>query len=153
MTRWDCDVRLWRGVPCTFPAFHDWPPSLSFNDDKDDLVLSSTASLRYVWCPACYTWIPENARHHACTAPSPAPAPAPATEDSGHWEDSEEESAPKASVYVVATEENDDNHMCALCTQRMRLQFIQDIEQWVFMDCVEHEGLTIHEFCRDAVYR
>ncbi|CAM9555371.1 unnamed protein product [Ectocarpus sp. 8 AP-2014] len=126
MTRWDCDVRLWRGVPCSFPRFYGWPVSPFRNDD---LVLSSnTCSLRYVWCGVCYKWFPELSRYHACV-----------TEES----DTEEQ-----SVYVVATEDNEHLSRCNLCTDRMRMDFRQDINEWVYMDCVEHEGVLVHKLCK-----
>ncbi|CAN0247721.1 unnamed protein product [Ectocarpus sp. 6 AP-2014] len=139
MTRWDCDVRLWRGVPCSFPKFYGWPVS-SFRND--DLVLSSTCSLRYVWCGVCYKWFPELSRYHACaTTQAPHHQQSDVTEES----DTEEQSA-----YVVATEDNEHLSRCNLCTDRMRMNFRQDIEEWVYMDCVEHEGVLVHKLCRDV---
>jgi hypothetical protein len=59
---------------------------------------------------------------------------------------------PKQRVCVVATDENSGNHMCNLCQQRMHLEYIDnDDEDWVFMDCVEHDGSIVHELCRDVV--
>lgn len=143
MTRWDCDVKLWRGVPCSFPAFHGWPFS-SF----DDIVLSSTSSLRYTCCGTCYAWVPESSRYHACSLMRIPPREMPVDDSSSP----EEDDADKQDVYVICTEENSESHMCTLCTDRMHLQFLQDIEEWVFMDCVEHEGIPIHKLCRDCVY-
>lgn len=157
MTRWDCDVKLWRGVPCSFPAFYGWP----FSDF--DIVLSSTASLRYVSCRLCHKWIPESSRYHACSQPMrpdpeaprrPLEAAAdvvflPPDDEEGRDDETPGE---EKRVYVISTEQNSDSHMCSLCTDRMHLQYLHDIEEWVFMDCVEHEGLPIHAFCHEAVF-
>lgn len=178
MTRWDCDVKLWRDVPCSFPAFHGWPLS------SLDIVQSSTASVRYICCGACYEWVPECSRYHNCLSkPAPrtkpshahlisdtdviaatAAASATLTTDSTandttidydntpFSEDLGLEENTKQSVYVVVTDDNEDAHICGICSQRMRLEFVQDIEEWVFMDCVEHDRVPVHELCRDCVY-
>ncbi|CAM9093794.1 unnamed protein product [Ectocarpus sp. 12 AP-2014] len=163
MTRWDCDVKLWKGVPCSFPAFHGWPSSSSVHHDNRDIVSSSTASTRYSWCHACYNWIPDNTRHHDCSAPGGiTDRTAPASENCEEsdsldipkdWVDSgEDESTPKPRAYVLVPDEDSDFLRCSLCNDRMRLDFLHDIEQWVFMDCVEHDGTILHEICRDVVY-
>lgn len=142
MTRWDCDVKLWRDVPHSFPAFHGWPVS------GFDIVLSSTSSLRYICCRACFKWVPESSIYHACTL---IPGTILETgEVTVADEDSDEE--PRQSSYVVSTEDNSESQTCSLCKCRMRLEFLQDAEEWVFMDCVEHEGIPVHEFCRDTAY-
>lgn len=165
MTRWDCDVKLWRGVPCSFPAFHGWPAPMF------DIVLSSTASLRYVACPSCLKWVPETPWYHDCTrhvVPVPtttvttvaAVAAVAETNDTNidtcdstlSDDDPESEDRPRSPVYVISTEENYDKIRCDLCQDRFHLQFLHDIEDWVFMDCVEHEGSLVHECCRDIVY-
>ena len=142
MTRWDCDVKLWRGVPYSFPAFHDWPVSAF------DIVLSSTASLRYICCRTCFQWVPESSICHACTLiPDTTLEPgdvAVAEKDS--------DAEPPQSCYVVSTEDNSESQICGLCNDRMRLNFLQDTEEWVFMDCVEHDGIPVHESCRNIVY-
>ena len=142
MTRWDCDVRLWRGVPCSFPKFHGWPVS-PFRDD--DLVLSSTCSLRYVWCGGCSNWLPELSRYHACGLRQ-ARHHAEDAEDAEDVEDAERE-----PVYVVATEDNEHLSRCNLCKDRLRLEYMQDIEEWVYADCIEHEGVLVHKLCRDVL--
>lgn len=165
MTRWDCDVRLWRGVPCSFPALHGWPVSAF------DVVQSSTASLRYIFCGACYQWVPEFTMHHSCllstpshvdliratdnkTATDTTDATDNATDNETATDDDNNslDEKPRPSVYVVETDEHEDVHMCGICTQPMRLDFVHDVEAWVFMDCVEHEGVPVHEICRDCVY-
>ncbi len=169
MTRWDCDVKLWRGVPCSFPAFHGWPAPMF------DIVLSSTASLRYTCCPSCLRWVPETPWYHDCmkhvvsvpttttttTTRSVAAAITARTKTaelvnidtcgSTLSNDSESEDGPRSPVYVISTEENYKNNRCNLCQDLFRLQFLHDIEDWVFMDCVEHEGSLVHECCRDIV--
>lgn len=150
MTRWDCDVKLWRGVPCSFPAFCGWPVS------DFDIVLSSTASLRYISCRSCHKWIPESSSYHACSLPmGPDPeAPRRPLEPAADvaFLPPDDEKCERKRVYVISTEQNSDSHMCSLCTDRMHLQYLHDVEEWAFMDCVEHEGLPIHAFCHDAVY-
>lgn len=150
MTRWDCDVKLWRGVPCSFPAFYGWPAPVL------DVVRASTASLRYICCPTCYQWIPESWRFHACLSTPELEADANNDAHSYHSSASADNSdlneKPNRSVYVKMTDENSDDLKCSLCFDRMRMDFLHDIEEWVFADCVEHEGVVIHEFCRDAVY-
>ena len=153
MTRWDCDVKLRRGIPSSFPAFHGWPPSRFLCDQSmaaDNLVLSSTASARFTCCPACYQWVPENSPHHVC-APTPtrciSAEPAEPAEPAGP-EDSEDPEEEPERVYVVSTEDNSESQRCNLCTERMSMEFFQDIEEWVFMGCVEHEGVPVHKLCR-----
>ena len=170
MTRWDCDVKLWRDVPCSFPAFHGWPLS------SLDIVQSSTASVRYICCGACYEWVPTCSRYHNClskrshahlisdtdvtaaTAATSAASAALTTDSTIDYDnnpfskDLGVEENTKQSVYVVVTDDNEDADICSICSQRMRLEFIQDIEEWVFMDCVERDGVPVHELCRDCVY-
>lgn len=153
MTRWDCDVRLWRGVPCSFPAFHGWTFS---RFREDDIVLSSTASVRYTVCSACYKWVPEFSRYHECTVthvPRPQESRV-ATADvfASVASEEEDDDVEGQLVYVVATDENSESRRCSLCHDLMRLQFVHDIEEWVFMDCVEHDGVVLHKFCRDVAY-
>ena len=156
MTRWDCDVKLRRGIPSSFPAFHGWPPSRFLCDQPvavDNLVLSSTASARFTCCRACFQWVPENSPHHAC-APTPTrhnlaePPAEPPAETPADWEDAEDSEEEPERVYVVSTENNSKNQRCHLCTERMSMEFLQDIEEWVFVGCVEHEGVPVHKLCR-----
>ena len=151
MTRWDCDVRLWRGVPCSFPAFHGWPVSAF------DVVQSSTASLRYVCCGVCYQWVPEFTRNHSCLLSRPGRADLIRTTATDNETATDDDSSsldekPRPRVYVVSTEENYETSLCGVCHDRMRLQFLHDVEEWVFMDCVEHEGVPIHRLCHDCAY-
>lgn len=143
MTRWDCDVKLWRGVPCSFPAFHGWPCNRA-----PDVVSSSTATIRYVWCGSCLRWVPAHPRYHCCVPEPTATNPRPSAD--------RKNSVPggtRRADYVVSTEDNSQNHSCGVCASQMRVEFRHDIEEWVFVDCVEHEGLPIHKLCRDCVYR
>lgn len=145
MTRWDCDVKIWRGVPCSFPAFHGWPVSRFRNDD---IVSSSTASLRYICCSVCYNWVPESSRYHKCRvihSPKQDDSKIPVTE----FESVQKEGPVQDCVYVVA---KDEYNKCYLCNDRVLLQFLPGIEEWVYMDCVEHEGVPVHSFCRDIAY-
>lgn len=149
MTRWDCDVKLWRGVPCSFPAFHGWTVS-AFR--YGNVVLSSTATVRYVWCGAC-KWVPYCSRGHECTVtPVPQRQEFKIATASDSASVPEEVASMEECMYVIATEKFSDIYTCSLCTQRMRLEFLQEIEEWVYMDCVEHEGVPIHKLCRDCVY-
>ena len=154
MTRWDCDVKLWRGVPCSFPFFYGWPVSRFLCDD--DIVLSSTATLRYICCRVCYKWVPESSPYHVCTT-----IPVPRRQESkiaissdfnSIPEEEEDTTVDEKCVYVVSTEENSESHLCGVCTDRMHLEFLHEIEEWAFMDCVEHEGFPMHKLCRDCVY-
>lgn len=145
MTRWDCDVRLWRGVPCSFPAFHGWPLSPFLNDD---IVLSSTSSLRYVWCGGCYKWFPESSRYHRCVQGLHQQSSGENASDSACVSEDGTEEQP---VYVIVTEENEAYSSCHVCTERFRMNFCQDVEAWVYMDCVEHEGVPVHKLCRDCL--
>ena len=126
MTRWDCDVKLWRRLPCSFPAFHGWPVS------GFDIVLSSTVSLRYICCRACYRWVSESPLYHTCTSPLKL-----GLSDFAVAEEDMDE-GPRQGVYVVSTEENSENQICGMYKTRMRLEYFHDIEEWVFMDCVEY---------------
>lgn len=65
------------------------------------------------------------------------------TSDSEEEDDIEEQ-----SVYVIS--KGDVVFRCYMCAEPMRLQFLQDIEEWVYMDCVEHEGVPVHKLCRDC---
>lgn len=55
-------------------------------------------------------------------------------------------------VYVVSTDDNDHIDSCCICHDRIRLDFLHDTEEWVFVDCVEHEGVPVHKTCYDCVY-
>lgn len=74
------------------------------------------------------------------------------TEDNEDTEDTEDnEDTEEQPVYVVATEDNEHLSRCNLCKDRLRLEYIQDIEEWVYTDCVEHEGVLVHQLCRDVL--
>lgn len=152
MTRWDCDVKLWRGVPCHPPAFYGWPSRLegsgsgSGSDKHNDLVRSSTSCARYVCCPTCHQWVLYQARCRKCgvSAEPKEPKPPKKTEEL-------EERRESSDTYVIATDENSTSHVCWLCTDRMHLEYLHDIEEWIFKDCVEHEGEVVHAFCRNCI--
>lgn len=155
MTRWDCDVKIRRGVPCSFPSFHGWRPERSPHTvftAFDDVVASSTAATRYIWCRACHQWVPEPSQFHACMAATPPTASAADSHFESGFASADDKAPPKPSVYVISTEENSESYACHVCTDRMRLEFLPDIDEWIFMDCVAHEGVVIHELCRDCVY-
>lgn len=59
---------------------------------------------------------------------------------------------PTPLIYVIATDENTECMICGLCKDRMRLEYLHDIEEWVYMDCVEHEGIPVHEDCRNTAF-
>ncbi|CAM9098951.1 unnamed protein product [Sphacelaria rigidula] len=147
-----CQAVERRTVPCSLPTFHGWPVS------KFDIVLSSTAHLRYICCPVCCKWIPESSLYHTCQIKADDVAETAAARSDGKPADfaiGEEDivEQPRQRACVVATDENLGNHMCNLCQQRMRLEYIDnDDEDWVFMDRVEHEGRIVHELCRDVVF-
>lgn len=143
MTRWDCDVKLWRGVPASFPAFHGWPV-LGTRDN----VLSSTASVRYICCHACNKWVPQSSPGHVCTPGQGLVSTNAAFPETG----ASPKPAPNQKTYVISTEENFETQVCSICTNRMHLEFIHDIEEWVFMDCVQHKGGVVHEFCRNTAF-
>lgn len=168
MTRWDCDVRLWRGVPCSFPAFHGWPVSTF------DIVQSSTASTRYVSCGECSTYCRSSSRCHTCFGtppPKPEQCDAHLTRDigqtdtadvtgsvdsdnataSGISDDDDDDDDRQPVFFVVSTGDNGHIYTCYICHDRMRLDFLPDAEEWVFMDCVEHEGVPVHKDCYDCV--
>lgn len=161
MTRWDCDVKLWRGVPCSFPAFHGWPPCPLL---PSDIIQSSTASVRYICCDSCYEWVPEFTRDHSCLLSKPGHidlirandnktvTDTTNATDNDTATDDDNNSLDEKPVYVISTDENWQTGFCGLCHDRMRQEFLHDLEEWVFMDCVEHDGVPIHKFCHDAVY-
>lgn len=73
-------------------------------------------------------------------------------EDTEDTEDTEDPEDPEQQpVYVVATEDNEHLSKCNLCKDRLRLEYIQDIEEWVYTDCVEHGGVIVHKLCRDVL--
>jgi len=143
MTRWDCDVKLWRGVPASFPAFHGWPVL-----DTRNTVLSSTASVRYICCHACHKWVSQSSPDHLCTPGEGLVLTNAAVSETVTCPEPE----PDRRVYVISTEDNSETQSCSICKDRMHLDFIHDIEEWVFMDCVYHNGRIVHEFCRNTAF-
>ncbi|CAM9205357.1 unnamed protein product [Pylaiella littoralis] len=162
MTRWGCKVVLDRGVPVFPPDSHGWPVRRS-GARRGDVVLCSTATVRYVCCHACHRWVPEGLQAHACTAPpslevgplgpvGPVGPVGPDADAESSSSSSSSSSGARASVYVVSTEENFESLVCPVCSDRMRMQYMLDVEDWVFMDCVEHDGVVMHEECRDCAF-
>lgn len=51
------------------------------------------------------------------------------------------------STYVVITKEMDEEigiRKCMLCYDRLRMDFNQEIEEWVFNDCKKINGVVYH---------
>jgi len=98
--------------------------------------------------------LPELSRYHACGLRQ-ARHHAEDAEDAEDVEDAEDaedvEDAEREPVYVVATEDNEHLSRCNLCKDRLRLEYMQDIEEWVYADCIEHEGVLVHKLCRDVL--
>lgn len=164
MTRWGCKVSLSEGVPCSPPELLGWPERRSVAGCPD-IVLYSTAATRYICCHACHEWFPDTCHVHKC----PPPTIVETREeycvgdcDYDYIYSSDSDSKSKCAsvsdetsedrVYVISTDENYETLVCNVCNERMRLEYIQDIEGWVFMDCVERGGVPIHELCRDCAY-
>lgn len=48
--------------------------------------------------------------------------------------------------YVVITKDMDDTvkYNCEICTEKLRMDFDQEIEEWVFRDCKGVNGTVYH---------
>ena len=156
-TRWDCDVQLWRGIPKTIPTFHGW--NVGAPPERD---------ARFYVCHHCNANVPEvDVPRHPCwdtpvenngttTVSEEETTPGSSMTDeefSRHWEPEEEQERKKTPrSYVVATEENEGDGKCFLCTERLTMVFDQDLEEWVFEDCILVHGKVLHETCNSIVF-
>lgn len=128
-TRWDCDVRLWRGIPYSTPSFHGWiytgsdPPSVDTN---------------FYVCHHCDTNVPESEVYqHPCW-----------DEPIGDNENEPSEEPEENIGFIIATEDNmGDNGRCFLCKNKMKLEYDIEVEDWILPGCIVVEGKTIHQEC------
>jgi hypothetical protein len=137
-TRWDCDARLWRGIPDRIPRFHGWHLGEPVQDS------------RFVVCHHCRTYVPQGGvwSHPCWDIPDSDPGLAAPAENDATDEEPAEETPRK---YVVATEENAGDNKCRLCGDRTRLEVDQDLEDWIYPDCVLVLGRVLHEECHRVV--
>ncbi|CAN0557056.1 unnamed protein product, partial [Ectocarpus sp. 12 AP-2014] len=54
--------------------------------------------------------------------------------------------------YVVCSDDAPYTYHCHLCKDRIHLKYRHEIEEWVYRDCVEHDGEILHKTCRDVVF-
>lgn len=58
-TRWDCDVSLIRGIPNTFPSFHNW-------STKNQMFYTGSDE-RFNMCHTCNSWVAQvDIYNHPC---------------------------------------------------------------------------------------
>lgn len=166
-TRWDCDTSLLRGIPNTFPSFHGW--------SNKSLGFYTGTNTRFNMCSYCNSWVPHSdISTHPCwdfisndinildSAMLPIGettcdlngenvqtmvidnTPENEVHDSIDGDIIEEE---PASKYVISTEENYDCTECNICGERLNLSFDDELDEWIFTDCVENDYKVVHEFC------
>ena len=148
--RWDCDVSLDSGIPYTFPLFHGW------NESRRKIIFGSR---NFHTCLRCGEWVSDiDIETHNCSKDYQNSEPIDQTEediniiDETPFSDMEEEEE-ESPLYVVITDDNYETTRCILCQDQMKIEFLSDLEEWVFMACVEHDGSVIHKFCCDVVYK
>lgn len=138
--KWDCDVSVRSGIPYTFPLFHGWNESV-----KKRLFGSNNFNM----CVNCDEWISEiDLYTHNCSKDFQNIDKIDIEENI--VEETEEEDP---HPYVIATDENYESMRCNICQEVMKLNYLQDIEEWVFIDCVEYDGSSIHKMCYDVFYK
>ena len=155
-TRWDCDVGLWRGIPVSNPSFHGWMYTGS------DPPCTDT---KFYVCHHCNTNVPERsvAQHPCWDEPvveikdEPLQHGAMEPEEfKNHWEDGFEEECKEEEgkrEFLIATDDNTkDQGRCSLCTEKMKLEFDLDLENWILPGCIMVDGKTMHRECHDVVF-
>lgn len=170
-TRWDCDVNLWRGIPDSFPSFHGWRSGVIHG--SSDYSEPTTDSRFYV-CHHCNSYVPEvDVPSHSCwdysegkdgedklddTPPTISDPPRKDYYYDGHVHDRSdwrkakipEKDRPK---FVLASEENTpENGKCYLCMERLRLQYDNDSEEWIYPGCIRIDEGVVHEACYSVIY-
>jgi len=144
--RWDCDVSLQSGIPNTFPLFHGWKES------RRKIVFGSK---NFHTCFSCGEWVSDiDIDTHLCTKDYQdieIIEPMEVEEENCFFEE-DEEIVEEDLVYVITTDDNYEVQRCLLCQDLMKLEFLQEIDEWVFMDCVEYENSVLHKFCHDVMH-
>ena len=166
-TRWDCDVKLWRGIPCSIPSFYGW------KNIDNPLRGQDPSDTRFYACHHCNTFVPESeVPGHSCwnvsTDVTTSKYDTTALDEgvsettpsgvldhgfSTHWGDAnedEEESTEEPPCFVEITDEVEEIHnngKCFLCSDRMKMEYKQDLEFWVYKDCVLVLNRVVHKEC------
>ena len=176
-TRWDCDTSLLRGIPNTFPAFHGWSNKSSgfytgtntrFNMCSicNSWVAHSDISTHPCWDfkveeinildsamlplgETTYVSHSEivNTKEQSMVIDNTPEIEVPESID-GDIIDEE-----PASKYVISTEENYDCTECNICGERLILSFDDELDEWIFTDCVENDYKVVHEFCFSSLFQ
>ena len=176
-TRWDCDTTLFRGIPNTVPLFHGWSNKSSgfytgtntrFNMCS---ICNSWVSHADIETHSCWdsnvdeqdilnggmfpvegaTDILYNHTYNSTEEPmdvenvSEMEVPESFVED----ETISDEPVPK---YVISTEENYESSECNICGELLVLSFDEELDEWIFTDCVENENKVVHEFCFSCLF-
>ena len=143
--KWDLDVGLRLGIPNTFPLFHGWVES------RKKIVFYSK---NFHNCIDCGEWVSEiDIDTHNCFKHFQENI----IDEEIYESDSESITTDppeiEEEVYVIANDDNYENMRCDLCKELMKLKYIHDLEEWVFMDCLDYEQKVIHKICHDVVYK
>lgn len=147
-TRWDCDVGLWRGIPATPPSFYGW------NMETRSFEKKNPPDKRFYVCHHCNTYVEQqDVSGHPCWD-----TPVKIIEDEedeeedfdNDWENFKKNTPEKKHhSFVVVTDENEGDGRCSLCLERMKLEYDLDLEEWVYIDCIEIERKAIHKECHN----
>ncbi|CAN0431271.1 unnamed protein product, partial [Ectocarpus sp. 8 AP-2014] len=55
-----------------------------------------------------------------------------------------------SSEYVVCSDDTPDTYFCHACKERLHLTYHKEMKEWVYRECVEHDGEIVHKTCRDV---
>jgi len=114
-------------------------------------------------CHHCNTFVPErDVPGHPCWDTPPVYTDGDSKTTSGevsdhefptHWENLNQEdevSTEEAPSFVEITDEVEQIHnsgKCFLCLDRMGMEYNQDLENWVYRDCVLVHNRVVHKDC------
>lgn len=180
-TRWDCDVSLLRGIPNTFPSFHNW--------NTTNNMSSKCIDNRFNMCHTCNSWVEQSEiDNHPCwdytnshniadidmlpvgSIPNNiiesyepfeneiSPGDLKQIEKEPDIEETIiehthepdivltpfEEDVPK---YVISTEENYNCTQCDICDDNLTIVFDEELDEWIFPECIENEKKIVHAEC------
>ena len=65
----------------------------------------------------------------------------------------EDEVSDAPEPFVIATEElyeNNPDGICKVCNLVLKLDFRDDIEEWVYLGCVDIQNIVMHEQCSEV---
>lgn len=77
----------------------------------------------------------------------------PVLEEPHDFEMSEDEVSDIHVPFVVATEdlyENNPDGTCSICNLVLKLDFRDDIDEWVYIGCVNVQNIVMHDQCSEV---